>query len=51
MLIYKRLVEGWSERVENVSKLFCDECGHGLWINPDGEPYCDKVHEKFKQVI
>ena len=41
MTIYRRTKTGWTDRLENKSQTHCDICKDRLWVNPDGEPYCN----------
>lgn len=44
--IARRLLNGWSGRVENRDPEKCDLDGAKLWINPGGQLYCDLVHDQ-----
>jgi hypothetical protein len=43
--IYRRLQDGWSERVTNQDPERCDLDGERLWIGPGEQIYCDATHE------
>lgn len=44
LMIYRRLPDGWSEKIANEDPERCDLDGEKLWIDPGGQVYCDAVH-------
>jgi hypothetical protein len=44
LMICLRLLDGWSEPIENRDPKRCDIDGARLWISPGSQIYCDEIH-------